>query len=61
MSMKTATGKMKQQLENNGCTFEKAPDGLSYVCYMGTMLVADKRTLGECVWEAAQELGEKAE
>lgn len=59
--MKTVTGRMKQQLEDNGCHFGKAPDGLSHVCYMGNMLVAEKRTLGECIREAAEELGEKVE
>lgn len=64
--MKTATGCMKEHLINNAdCRFEKAPDGLSHVCWIsqgkGWQLVADERTLGECIWEAAKELGEKVE
>ncbi len=60
--MKTLTNKMKQHLEENAeCRFEKAPDGLSHVCYIGNDLVAEDRTLAKCVWEAATQLGEKAE
>jgi hypothetical protein len=62
--MKTMTGKMKQHLETNAeCHFEKAPDGFSHVCYITQgkewELVADAHTLGECVWQAAEKLGEK--
>lgn len=57
--MKTMTGKMKQHLETTvDVRFEKAPDGLSHVAYMDGGLVADQRTLGECVWAVAKELGE---
>jgi hypothetical protein len=53
------TGQMKEKLEQSAdCRFEKAPDGYSHTCYIGHELVADKRTLGECVWAAAEELGE---
>lgn len=57
--MKTLTGKMKLHLESTvDVRFEKAPDGLSHVAYMDNEMVADERTLGECVWAAAKELGE---
>ena len=59
--MKTMTGRMKQHLELSvDCRFEKAPDNLSHVCYLGNELVADERTLGECVWAVAKQLGEEA-
>lgn len=57
--MKTLTGKMKQHLESAAeCRFEKAPDLLGHVCYIGNELVAESRTLGDCIWKAAKELGE---
>lgn len=59
--MKTMTGKMKLHLESSvDVRFEKAPDGLSHVCYLGKEMVADERTLGQCVWEVAKQLGEDA-
>ncbi|QNR53920.1 hypothetical protein phiK7A1_132 [Pseudomonas phage phiK7A1] len=58
--MKTMTGRMKQHLETVDVRFEKAPDGLSHVSYLGNELIADERTLGECVWAVAKQLGEEA-